>query len=172
MTSDEVIAVAPGESAENLAYERWREESKRAEREFRAATKAPRAELDAALEEADRRHKERIANAKRSVSVAGQAHRRDVELARIDYRKAIDLAEANLKEAMAKARAPVREAENSFKAAAEQSRRSLETDVAAARQKFEDETRAAYAERRKIKTAAWTAYTDARGASRPEAESK
>ncbi|MGI0053058.1 MAG: hypothetical protein ACRECR_02205, partial [Thermoplasmata archaeon] len=99
---------SPQEQAESAAYQHWRDESRRAEREFRAAVSKPRAELDASLEEADRKHKERVAGAKRAVAAAAQAHRRAVELARIEYRKAIDLAEANLKEGMAKARTPVR----------------------------------------------------------------
>jgi len=157
----------PPERAEDAAYQYWRDESKRAEREFRGTTRKPRAELETALEEADRKHKERIANAKRSVILANQGHRRAVELARIDHRKAIDLAEANLKEAMAKARTPVRDAETGFKSASEQSRRALEAEVAKARETFERATAAAYAERRKIKTDAWCAYLTAHEAAAP-----
>jgi hypothetical protein len=153
------VPSSPPESrAEDAAYQLWREESNRAEREFRAATRKPRADLESALEEADRKHKERIAIAKRCVVVANQAHRRAVELARIDHRKAIDLAEANLKEAMAKARTPVRESEAGFKSASEQSRRALETEVAKVREAFERATTTAYTERRKIKADAWAAY--------------
>jgi hypothetical protein len=156
-----VPASPPDCRAEDTAYEHWRDESNRAEREFRAATRKPRADLEMALEEADRSHKERIAVARRSVVVASHAHRRALELAHIDHRKAIDLAEANLKEAMAKARTPVREAEAAFKSTSEQSRRTLETELAKAREAFERVTATAYAERRKIKTEAWGAYLKA-----------
>jgi hypothetical protein len=158
--TDDVASVGPTveAQAESTAYQHWRDESRRAEREFRAATKKPREALEAAFEEADRRHKERVATAKRTVAAAHQGHRRAVELARIEYRKSIDLAEANLKEAMAKARSPVRDAEGAFRTSSEQSRRVLETETAKAREVFESATAAAYTERRRIKADSWAAY--------------
>lgn len=167
-----VVQRTPAEEAESVAYQHWRDESKRAEREFRTATKVPKADLDAALEEADRKHKERVAGAKRAVSVAAQIHRRAVEVARIDHRKAIDLAEVNLKEAMAKARTPVRDAEEAFKTTADVSRRSLEGDGRKARELFESRTAEAYAARRRIKSESWADYLRANEAAQPAQESK
>jgi len=158
MTDDVAPDPTAETQAEGAAYQHWRDESKRAEREFRAATKKPREGLEAALEESDRRHKERVGTAKRTVAAASQAHRRDVELARIEYRKSIDLAEANLKEAMARARGPVRDAEAAHKTSSEQSRRVLEAEIAKARDAFEKATGPAYIERRRIKTESWGAY--------------
>lgn len=154
----------PEDVEATAAYNSWRSESNRAEREFRQATRKPRADLAMAVEEADRRRKEKIAAAKRELSKAHSEHRTAVEMARIDYRKSIQVAEATLKETMAKARAPVRVAEGAFRVASAAANREAAAVEQKAKDAYSKFTAVAYAERRRIKQEGWRVYETAQRA--------
>ena len=148
----------PEEMAASVAYQRWKDESSRAEREFRQATKKPRTELATAVEEADRRRKEKIAAAKREVSKAHSEHRTAAKMARIEYRKSTQVAEATLKEAMARARAPVRTASEKFRSECQAANREALVAEERAKDAFPKLTAPAYAERKRVEQERWHTY--------------